>query len=168
MYSYHLSPAKSGKKQKAPGANREPIARVRPPPWKVLVRREREDFMCCHIRSASASRRRRIKVRQAPTLPSFAMLDLSKPGERQAYEFLLRTTNPKDQMWTVLDLRRHGDLLLCVVRWVHPETKSKPYAMAEVSLTETAVCWRDHATTEAAWADMEQRCARTTLAACPK
>jgi hypothetical protein len=30
VYSYHLSPAKSGKKQKAPGANREPIARVRP------------------------------------------------------------------------------------------------------------------------------------------
>ena len=113
--------------------------------------------MCCHIRSASASRRRRIKVRQAPTLPSFAMLDLSKPGERQAYEFLLRTTNPKDQMWTVLDLRRHGDLLLCVVRWAHPETKRKPYALAEVSLTEAAVRWRDYPTVESARIEMERR-----------
>ena len=53
-----------------------------------MVRREREDCMCCHIRSASVSRRRRIKVRQAPMLPPLAMLDLSKPGELQAHEFL--------------------------------------------------------------------------------
>ena len=106
--------------------------------------------MCCHIRSASVSRRRQINLRKAPTLPPLAMFDLSKPGERQAHEFLLRTTNPKDQMWTLLDVRRHGDVLLCVVRWTHPETKRKPYALAEVSLTEAAVRWRDYATAEAA------------------
>ncbi len=106
--------------------------------------------MCCHIRSASVSRRRQIKVRLAPTMPPLAMLDLSKPGERQAHEFLLRTTDPKDKMWTILDVRRHGDVLLCVVRWVHPQRKTRPYALAEVSLTETAVCWRDYATAEAA------------------
>jgi len=106
--------------------------------------------MCCHIRSASVSRRRRIKARPAPTRPPLAMLDLSKPGERQAHEFLLRTTNPKDQMWTILDMRRHGDVLLCVVRWTHPNDESKPFALAEISLTETAVCWRDYATAEVA------------------
>ena len=106
--------------------------------------------MCCHIRSASASRRRQIKMRRAPTLPPLAMLDLSKQGELQAHEFLLRTTDPKDQMWTILDVRRHGDVLLCVVRWVSPAKKTKPFALAEVSLTETAVCWRDYATAEAA------------------
>jgi hypothetical protein len=53
--------------------------------------------MCCHIRSASVSRRRRSISRQAPTLPPLAMLDLSKPGELKAHEFLLRATNPKDQ-----------------------------------------------------------------------
>ena len=106
--------------------------------------------MCCHIRSASVSRRHQIKVRLAPTMPPLAMLDLSKPGERQAHEFLLRTTDPKDKMWTILDVRRHGDVLLCVVRWVHPQRKTRPYALAEVSLTETAVCWRDYATAEAA------------------
>ena len=113
--------------------------------------------MCCHIRSASVSRRRRPITRKAPTLPPLAMLDLSKPGEQQAHEFLLRTTNKRDQMWTILDLRRHGDLLLCVVRWVHPGTKSKPYALAEVSLTEAAVCWRNVSTLEDAQAKLAER-----------
>jgi hypothetical protein len=76
------------------------------------------------------------------------MLDLSKPGEREAHEFLLRTIDPKDQMWTILDVRRHGDVLLCVVRWEHPATKRKPYALAEVSLTESAVRWRNYASVE--------------------
>ena len=106
--------------------------------------------MCCHIKSASVSRRCQIKLRKAPTLPPLAMLDLSKPGERQAHEFLLRTTDPKDQMWTILDVRRHGDVLLCIVRWVCPAKKTKPYALAKVSLTEAAVRWRDFATLEAA------------------
>ena len=101
--------------------------------------------MCCHIKSASASRRRQIKLRKAPTLPPLAMLDLSKPGEREAHEFLLRATDPKDRMWTILDVRRNGDVLLCVVRWAHPERKTKPFALAEVSLTEAAVRWRDFA-----------------------
>ena len=113
--------------------------------------------MCCHIRSASVSHRRTSKLRRTPTLPPLAMLDLSKPGERQAHEFLLRTTNPKDQMWTIFEVRRHGDVLLCVVRWAHPETKRKPYALAEVSLTETAVRWRDYATLDTARAELERR-----------
>ena len=115
--------------------------------------------MCCHIRSASASRRRQTKMRRAPTLPPLAMLDLSKQGELQAHEFLLRTTDSKDQMWTILDVRRHGDVLLCVVRWVHPERKTKSYALAEVSLTEAAVRWRDYAMADSAREAMERRCA---------
>ena len=112
--------------------------------------------MCCHIRSASASRRRQIKLRKAPTLPPLAMLDLSKPGERQAHEFLLRTTDPKDQMWTILEVRRHREMLLCVVRWVRPERKAIPFSLAEVSLTETAVCWRDYPTADAARIAMDR------------
>ncbi|HMU40828.1 MAG TPA: hypothetical protein PKE31_17595 [Pseudomonadota bacterium] len=104
------------------------------------------------------SRRRQIKLRKAPTMPPLAMFDLSKPGERQAHEFLLRTTNPKDQMWTILDVRRHGDVLLCIVRWVCPAKKTKPYALAEVSLTESAVRWRDYVALEAAKSEMAQRC----------
>ena len=126
-----------------------------------MVRREREDFMCCHIRSASVSRRRPIKLRKAPTLPPLAMLDLSKPGEREAHEFLLRATDPKDRMWTLLDVQRHGDVLLCVVRWSHPEQKTKPYALAEVSLTEAAVRWRDCATADGAREARDRYCAES-------
>ena len=114
--------------------------------------------MCCHIRSASVSRRRQIKLRKAPTLPPLAMLDLSKQGERDAHEFLLRATDPKDRMWTVIEVRRHGDVLLCVVRWANPERKTKPFALAEVGLTEAAVRWRDYVAIEAAKSAMAQRC----------
>ncbi len=114
--------------------------------------------MCCHSRSASVSRRRRSITRKVPTLPPLAMLDLSKPGERRAHEFLLRTTKKRDQMWTILNLRRNDDVLLCVVRWAHPATRRKPYALAAVSLTEVAVRWRDYVALEAAKSAMAQRC----------
>ena len=113
--------------------------------------------MCFRTRSATASHPRLLH-RQTPTLPPRAMLDLSKPGERQAHDFLLHATNPKDRMWTLLDVCRHGDVLLCVVKWAHPTQKTKPYALAEVSLTESAVRWRDYPTTVAARAEMERRC----------
>lgn len=113
--------------------------------------------MCCHTKSASVSRRRQVKLRKAPTLPPLAMLDLSKPRERDAHEFLLRATDPNDRMWTLLDVRRHGDVLLCVVRWAHPERKTKPFALAVVSLTEAAVRWRDVSTLEDAQARLTDR-----------
>ena len=115
--------------------------------------------MCCHVRSASASRRRRV-TRQRPTpLPPLAMLDLSKPGERQAHEFLCRATSQRELMWTLYSLRRQGDVLLCVVRWAHPESAAHRFSLAEVSLIESAVNWRYFASTEAARAEMERRCA---------
>ena len=119
--------------------------------------------MCCHVRSASVSRRRRSISCKAPTLPPLAMLDLSKPGEQEAHGFLLRATSKRDRIWTVLNLRRHGDVLLCVVRWMHPDDESKPFALAEVSLTEAAVCWRDYATVKDARVELEQRCADSPL-----
>ena len=48
--------------------------------------------------------------------------------------------------------------MLCVVRWARLKNATKPFSLAEVSLTETVVCWRDYATVEAAQAQMEQRC----------
>lgn len=113
--------------------------------------------MCFRTRSATASHPRLLH-RQTPTLPPLAMLDLSKPGERQAHDFLLHATNPKDRMWTILDVRRHGDVLLCVVKWAHPKQKSKPFALAEVSLTETAVRWRDCLTVESTQSALARRC----------
>lgn len=123
--------------------------------------------MCCHVRSASVTRRRRQPHRPSASPISLAGLDLSKPGERQAHDFLCRTTNKRDLMWELICLRRLGNVLLCVVRWAWPDDAAKPYSLAEVSLAETAVCWRDYASTEAARAELERRCAETTPAASP-
>lgn len=90
------------------------------------------------------------------------MLDLNKPLERQAHEFLCRATSKRDRMWMLYSLRRQGDVLLCVVQWAHPESAAHTFALAEVSLTERAVCWRYHANVEAARAEMERRCASPT------
>ena len=82
------------------------------------------------------------------------MLDLAKPGERQAHDFLCRATKGRDRMWQVLTLRRQGDVLLCVVRWVYPDGRIGQFSLAKVSLTRKAVCWRDHASSEAALTEM--------------
>lgn len=114
--------------------------------------------MCFYARHATSSRRRLLRRRQAPTLPPLALLDLSKPGERQAHDFLVRATSGRNRMWTLIRMGRHGDALLCVVRWSHPEDAAKPYSLAEVSLTEIAVCWRDYPSADAAQTEMQRRC----------
>ena len=122
--------------------------------------------MCFRPSSATASRHRHSPRRKAPSLPPLAVLDLSKPGERQAHDFLVRTTSGRDRMWELSTLRRLGDLLLCVVRWVHPEKDAKPFSLAEVSLTASAVCWRNYATAETARVELERRCAKTAHGTC--
>jgi hypothetical protein len=116
--------------------------------------------MCFRPNGATASRRRRsLRRRPSPTLPPLAMLDLSKPGERQAHEFLCRATRKRDRIWELFALRRHGEVLLCVVRWTQSGDAAKPFSLAEVSLTESAVHWRYHASIEAARAEMRCRSA---------
>ena len=122
--------------------------------------------MCCHVRSASVSRRRLHRLRRS-LLIELATLDLSQPAERQAYDFLCRATSKRDRMWSLFDLRRQGGVLLCAVRWVRPDDAAKPFALAEVSLTETAVYWRYYATAEAARAELARRCAEPAASACP-
>ncbi len=121
--------------------------------------------MPCHIpksRSVSARRSRPLAQRHPPPLPPLVMLDLEKPAERSAHDFLCRATNPRGRLWTVIALRRHGDVLLCVVRWAHSESPEKPFSLAEVSLTEIAVCWRDYRSVKAAREEMERRCSTPT------
>ena len=84
------------------------------------------------------------------------MLDLSKPGERQAHDFMLRATSKHDRMWELLTLRRQGDVLRCVVRWVHPDNLAKPFSLAEVSLTQRAVLWHDYPSSQAARAALSR------------
>lgn len=116
--------------------------------------------MCFRPNRATASRRRRsLRPRPAPALPPLALLDLSKPGERQAHDFLCRATRKPDRIWELFALRRHGEVLLCVVRWALTSDAAKPFSLAEVSLTESAVHWRFHASVEAAQAEMQRRSA---------
>lgn len=112
--------------------------------------------MCCHVRNARVSRRRRQPPRRSPPL-ALATLDLSQPAERRAHDFLCRATSKRDRMWFLFDLRRQGGVLLCAVRWVHPDDAAKPFALAEVSLTEIAVYWRDYETAGAVRAELARR-----------
>lgn len=89
-------------------------------------------------------------------MPPLALLDLTKPGERQAHDFLMRATSGRDRMWELLGLRRREDVLLCVVRWVRRRSPAKLYSLADVSLAEVAVCWRDFVSLEAAQQEMER------------
>ncbi|PSM31478.1 hypothetical protein [Haliangium sp. UPWRP_2] len=111
--------------------------------------------MCFYARHASSSRRRLLRRRQAPPMPPLALLDLSKPGERQAHDFLVRATSGRDRMWELKTLRRRGDVLLCVVRWVHLDKPALRFSLAEVSLTETAIRWQYYSSAEAARANLE-------------
>lgn len=113
--------------------------------------------MCFRSIGAAASRRRSLPRRQAPALPPLAMLDLSKLGERRAHDFLRRATRKRHGMWKLISLRRRGDVLLCVVRWVHPDNRAKPFSLAELSLTEIAVYWREFASHGAAQTALERR-----------
>ena len=86
-----------------------------------------------------------------------ATLDLSQPTERQAHDFLCRMTSKPDLMWKLLDVRRLGDWLLCVVRWLHPDDDGKPYSLVEIGLKELAVYHPYYTTAEAARAELERR-----------
>jgi len=110
--------------------------------------------MCFYARKATSSYRRLLRRRQAPRMPPLALLDLSKPAERQAHDFLRRATDNHDRMWRLITLRRLGDVLLCVVRWAHSDNLAEHFSLAEVSLAETAVHWRYYASAEAARAEM--------------
>lgn len=117
--------------------------------------------MVCHARSASKSTRRCQHFLTAPPLPPLAVLNLDKPGEREAHDFLVRATSKRDRMWWLLDLRRQDPALLCLVRWAHPQDAARPFSLVEVSLMERAVCWRDYATTDAARKELLRRCVET-------
>lgn len=120
--------------------------------------------MCFRPNRATPSRRRRsLRPRQAPTLPPLAMLDLAKPGERQAHDFLLRATGGRERMWKLINLRRDKGTLLCVVRWMSLDNAARPFSLADVSLTEAAVHWQNYATIEEAQTKLERRCAHLVL-----
>lgn len=119
--------------------------------------------MVCNARSASLSVRHRRPRSILPSPSPLAVLDLSKPAERGAYDFLCRATSKRDRFWRLLDMRRLGSTLLCVVQWNYPGRAAQSFSIAEVSLTESAVCWRYYTTADAARIEMLRRCCGQTV-----
>ena len=65
------------------------------------------------------------------------MLDLSKPGEKSAHDFLVRATTGRNPLFRALAIRRKGrSLLVCV------ETISRSYLVLRLSLTSNRLTWR--------------------------
>ena len=113
--------------------------------------------MCFRRKSTSVSSRRRPRFPPDSALVPLAVLDLSKPVERRAHDFLLRMTTGADKSWQLLTMRRRENVLLCVVRWVHGNTDAKLYSAVDVSLIESAVHWHDYKTADMAFAALAKR-----------
>ena len=74
--------------------------------------------------------------RKPPATPS-AVLDLSKPGELSAHEWLLRSTTGRKPMFRALAVRRKGQSLIVAV-----ETVNASYLVLRLSLTSHRLTWR--------------------------
>ena len=115
--------------------------------------------MCFRPKSASvSSRRRRQTALRRPPSRALAVLNLACEAERQAHDFVQRMSSGTDASWQLLTLCRNESELLCVVRWLHPETDEKPFSLARISLVERAVCWRYYASERTARAELNRRC----------
>lgn len=88
--------------------------------------------------ATSTSCHRLRTARKTPRKP-LAVLDLTKPGEAWAQDFLRRAVKGADPMWILFGVRRDPDALRVAVRWIGPGT----YAVVTISLTEQALRWRD-------------------------
>ena len=115
--------------------------------------------MCFRPKSASVSSRHRRKTAlRRPPSRALAVLNLVCDAERQAHDFVQRMSSGSNASWQLLTLCRNESELLCVVRWLHPETDDKPFSLARVSLVERAVCWRYYASERTARAALNHRC----------
>ena len=115
--------------------------------------------MCFLPKATSVSRRRRRLFQLRPPPAPLAVLDQSKPGEREAQDLVRRLSSGCGASWRLLGMARQGSALLCAVRWRYPSDAAAPYSLAEVSLTEPAVYWRCYPSADAARQEMDRRCA---------
>ena len=76
-------------------------------------------------------------MRQRTNHTPSAVLDLSKPGEKSAHDFLLRATTGRNPLFRALAIRRKGQSLLVAV-----ETVNASYLVLRLSLTSNRLTWR--------------------------
>ena len=77
------------------------------------------------------------RMKRRPNTKPSAVLDLSKPGELSAHEWLLRSTTGRKPLFRALAIRRKGRGLLVAV-----ETVNNSYLVLRLSLTSQRVTWR--------------------------
>ncbi len=104
--------------------------------------------MPCHVPATSVSFRRRSLYQMRPPAIA-AKLDLLKPGEAWAEDFLRRSSTGSDAFWRPLGIRRDAAALFVVVRWLIGK-KSERFSVVTISLTEHAVSWRKYPSGKAA------------------
>lgn len=111
--------------------------------------------MPCHVPATSvpSKRLRSSPIRSPATV--LAKLNLSKLGERDAHDLLLRFSSGRWPLWRLLGLRRQGQTLFAAVVWLRSGRMDR-YAVAELSLDRIAVCWRYAPSATAARAALEQ------------
>ena len=95
--------------------------------------------MPCHVPATSVSCRRRTHYQKRPPAP-LAQLDLSKPGEAWAEDYLRRACSGRSPMWRLLDLRRDESSLRVAVRWMKCDDQG-PFSVVTLSLVEMALHW---------------------------
>ena len=114
--------------------------------------------MPCHVPATSVSCRRRALYQMRPPAIA-ATLDLSKPGEAWAEDYLRRASTGSDAFWRPLGIRRNAEALLVAVRWLIGK-RSERFSVVTISLTEHAVSWRKYPSAKAAraaLADLDRR-----------
>ena len=114
--------------------------------------------MPCHVPATSVSCRRRALYQMRPPAIA-ATLDLSKPGEAWAEDYLRRASTGSDAFWRPLGIRRDAAAMFVAVRWLIGK-KSERFAVVTISLTEHAVSWRKYPSAKAARAalvDIERK-----------
>jgi hypothetical protein len=85
------------------------------------------------------------------------VLDLDKPGEKQALDFLRFATNRRNGIWCLWGMQRKDDALLCVVHWRRGKRAKQVFSLATVGLIQSEVRWRDFNTLAEARRAMAER-----------
>lgn len=109
-----------------------------------------------HARSTSVTSRRHSLPSSLPPAP-LALLDLTKPSERAMHDYLTRATTGRHPSLRLLDLRRVGPPLVCVVQWTH----NKEPAVLEIASDAAGISlyFTPYLTTDLARAELNRRCA---------
>ncbi len=111
--------------------------------------------MPCHVPATStSSRRRALYLKRPPTIA--AKLDLNKPGEAWAADYLRRACSGRSPMWRLLAFRRDAAELRVAVRW-HQCDGQGPFSVVTLSLVEMALRWRYFDTASAARAALDDK-----------